>query len=87
MGSNPTGATDMMLCAHCLREVFVPLFAAWPQACPRCYAAPFALISLNEIVKDGMSEQGPERGETARTTQGHPAGRGSRVIPIQGASG
>ena len=77
----------MMFCARCLREVFVPLFAAWPQACPRCYAAPFALICVNLIAEDGMSPQGPERGTTAKTSQGYPAGRGSRVNLFQGTSG
>lgn len=75
------------LCSHCLQEVFVPVFAAWPQRCPRCYAAPFGLVSINFETKDGMSPQGPERRTAASTTQDHPAGRGSRVNLIQGASG
>lgn len=69
----------MMLCAHCLKEVRVPVYAAWPLSCPRCFAAPFALVSINVEQAGGMSAQGPERGFTASTTQGHPAGRGSRV--------
>lgn len=77
----------MLLCAHCLKEVRVPIYAAWPQFCPRCLAAPFALVSINAEQRDGMSAQGPERGLAASTTQGHPAGRGSRVNLIQGVSG
>ena len=77
----------MMLCAHCLREVRVPVYAVWPPFCPRCLAAPFGLVSINEQTKDGMSAQGPERGITASLTQDYPAGRGSRVNLIQGVSG
>lgn len=66
-----------MLCAHCLQEVRVPSFAAWPQACPKCSSTPFALVSNVERI-DGMESQGPGR-KVAWGNQGGSAGSGSRV--------
>ena len=75
----------MMLCAHCLQEVRVPVWAAWPSVCPRCLAYPFALVSFEQ--KDGMEGQGPGRKGSARTTQGRSAGRGSRASIVSTNTG
>ncbi len=67
----------MMFCAYCLHEVQVPSCAAWPQRCPKCLSAPFALVSTDERT-NGMEPQGPGR-KVAWPIQDGSAGRGSRV--------
>lgn len=67
----------LMLCGHCLQEVRVPSYAAWPQACPKCFVTPFSLVSLDERT-NGMEPQGPGR-KVVWITQDGSAGSGSRA--------